>query len=283
MADPITVAEILERTTAYFQQKGLESPRLDAQLLIGHALKKSRLQLYVNFDYPLNERELAVARELVRRRAQHEPVAYIIGEKEFAGRPFKVAPGVLVPRPDTEVLVEIIQRELGEDASGRLLEFGIGSGAIALTLAANNPQLEVVATEISAVAAGIAQENARALDVADRVQILQQGDFAGIDGQFQALVSNPPYISQDEAPTLAPDILRHEPHEALFAELNGLQWYRFLASEAHRLVVPGGFLAVEIGHTQREAVESIFRDAGLQAIASEKDYASNDRVVTGRV
>lgn len=283
MTEPITVAEILERTTAYFQQKGLESPRLDAQLLIGHALKKSRLELYVNFDYPLNERELTVARDLVRRRAQHEPVAYILGEKEFAGRRFKVGPGVLVPRPDTEVLVEIVQRELSENASGRILEFGIGSGAIALTLAANNPALEVVATEISPVAAAIARENAQALDVSDRVQILQQADFAGIEGPFQALVSNPPYISREEENTLAPDILRHEPHEALFAEEQGLQWYQFLASEAPRLLPPGGLIAVEIGHTQSEAVEGIFREAGLKAVASEKDYAGNDRVVIGRV
>jgi release factor glutamine methyltransferase len=286
---PITVGEIIDRTTQFFQQKGIESPRLDAQLLIAHALGKSRLELYLQFDYPLDETELARARELVRRRAAREPVAYILGKKEFAGREFKVAPGVLIPRPDTEVLVDEVQRELtalaaagGETSAVRLLEFGIGSGAIAVTLAAENPALQLIATEISPAAAAIARENSEAHEVADRVEIRLQADFSGIEGPFHGVISNPPYIAPAEKQSLAPEVRDHEPPEALFAEDDGLHWYRFLAAEARRLLAPGGFLAVEIGYQQRERVETIFRGAGFSHVRSVKDFGGNDRVVVAR-
>jgi release factor glutamine methyltransferase len=280
---PITVADIIDRTTQFFQQKGIESPRLDAQLLIAHALGKSRLELYLQFDYPLSEAEIDRARELVRRRAGREPVAYIIGKREFAGRDFKVAPGVLIPRPDTEVLVEEVQRELkGMPGEVRLLEFGVGSGAIAVTLAANHPDVRVLATEISAAAAAIAAENAAAHGVAERVEIRVQGDFAGLEEGFHGMVSNPPYIGEAEREALAPEVGQHEPEAALFAAEGGLQWYRFLAAEAARLLVAGGFLAVEIGFAQRADVEGIFKDAGLRVDRSVKDFAGHDRVVVAR-
>lgn len=323
-ASSITIREMIDRTADYFQQKGIESARLDAQLLIAHALEKTRLQLYLQFDYPVDETELARARELVRRRAAREPVAYIIGTREFAGRDFKVQPGVLIPRPDTEVLIEEVQKELtarfgveqeekaipeesaemaeipevsNEPAETemipagsqkpqqpdaeplRILEFGIGSGAIAVTLAANEPRIHVTATEISSAAAQIAHENATRHEVADRIDIRQQPDFAGISGPFHAIVSNPPYIDPVERPTLAPEVEQHEPPEALFADDAGLRWYKFIASQAAAFLVPNGFIAVEIGYKQRLAVEEIFENAGLRVIRSTKDYAGHYRVV----
>ena len=291
-ASRMKISEVLDRTTDYFAQKGIPSPRLDAQVIIGHALHKSRLQLYLDFEYPLDEAELARARELVRRRAAREPVAYIVGKKEFAGRDFRVMPGVLIPRPDTEVLVEEVRRELyGDEAAAtateeparlRLLEFGIGSGAIAVTLAAEVPNLFVTATEINPAAAATAAENASAHGVADRVEIREQPDFEGIVGPFDAVVSNPPYIDRSEQDSLEPEVALHEPQEALFAADGGLQWYRFLTAESRRLLKPGGLLAVEIGYRQRAAVEQIFREAGFVDTRSVKDYAENDRVVLGR-
>lgn len=279
---------MIDRTADFFQQKGIDSARLDAQLLIAHALGKTRLELYLQFDYPVNDEELARARELVRRRAAREPVAYIIGNREFAGRDFAVRAGVLIPRPDTEILVEETLGELkarhgDSDAQLRVLEFGIGSGAISVTLAANDPRIQITATEISAIAAEIARENAARHDVADRAEIYQQPNFAGITGPFQAIVSNPPYIDPAEKSTLAPEVAQHEPSEALFAEDAGLHWYKFLASQATGLLTDDGFIAVEIGYKQRLAVEEIFEQAGLRVVRSTKDYAGHYRVVTAAI
>lgn len=287
---PLTISDIIERTTSFFQQKGIESARLDAQLLVAHALGKSRLDLYLNFDYPLNDDELARTRELVRRRGAREPVAYILGEKEFAGRMFKVGPGVLVPRPDTEILVEQVHALLTEFAPGgegepaviQLLEFGVGSGAIAVSLAADNPNVWVTATEIDERAAETARQNAAVHTVADRVDVRLQSDFTGIEGPFHGIVSNPPYIDPAEKPDLEPEVAQYEPAQALFAENNGLRWYEFLAAQAARLLCPGGFLAVEIGFRQAESVSRIFAHHGLTDIEIAQDYADHDRVVYGR-
>ncbi len=287
---PLTISDIIERTATFFQQKGIDSARLDAQLLVAHALGKSRLDLYLNFDYPLNDDELARTRELVRRRGAREPVAYILGEKEFAGRMFKVGPGVLIPRPDTEILVEQVHALLtefspsgeNEAAEFRLLEFGVGSGAIAVSLAADNPGVRVTATEIDERAAETARQNAAAHGVADRVDVRLQEGFAGIEGSFHGIVSNPPYIDPAEKPTLAPEVAQYEPSQALFADNDGLRWYEFLAEQATRLLYPGGFLAVEIGYRQGESVSQIFARHGLTDIEIAQDYADHDRVVHAR-
>lgn len=285
--DKITTArEIVDKTTTFFLAKEIPTARLDAEVLLAEVLGYDRLRLYMNLDRPLDEAELTRARELVRRRANREPVAYILGRKEFAGRDFKVGPGVLVPRPDTEILVEETGKELmirfaDEPGELRILEFGVGSGAIAVTLAAEHLRARVTATEISETAASIARENAASHGVAERVEILVQSNFTGIAGPFHAIVGNPPYIDPADMPALAPDVVNHEPHEALFAENAGLFWYGFLAEQAQRLLCPNGLIAVEVGHTQRVAVEQIFQSAGLTQLRSAKDYAGRDRVVLG--
>jgi len=279
----LTIAEVVARTTQYLASKGSESPRLDAELLVGHALGLTRLQLYLDRDRPLTDEELARARELVRRRAAHEPVAYIVGKKEFYGRDFLVTPAVLIPRPETELLVEHVAEQLlarFPEEPVRVLDFGVGSGAIAVTLALLRENLTVVATEISEQAVEVARTNAQRHGVADRVEIRHQADFGGIEGDFHAVVSNPPYIGENEAETLPPDVVQYEPHTALFAGPDGMRWIEWLLAESRRYVRPdGGFLALEIGAGMTARVRDAAARHGWLVEAVVPDFAGIDRVV----
>ncbi|MCX7625802.1 MAG: peptide chain release factor N(5)-glutamine methyltransferase [Candidatus Sumerlaeaceae bacterium] len=283
MVERLTVAEVVARTTQYLMSKGIETARLDAELLIGHALGMSRLELYLDRDRPLNEEELVRARELVRRRAAHEPVAYITGKKEFYGRDFEVTPAVLIPRPETELLVEHVAEQLLErfpEESVRVLEFGVGSGAIAVTLALLREDLTVVATEISSEAASVARRNAERYNVAGRVDIRVQPDFSGIEGTFHALVSNPPYIAESEATSLPPDVCRYEPPLALYAGVDGMRWIEWLLAEGRHFVChEGGFLAMEIGFGMTARVREAARQCGWEIEAVQPDYAGIDRII----
>lgn len=283
MVPRLTIAEIVARTTEYLLSKGIETARLDAELLIGHALGLTRLQLYLDRDRPLSEDELARARDLVRRRAAHEPVAYITGKKEFYGRDFEVTPAVLIPRPETELLVEHVAEQLQERfpvEKVRVLEFGVGSGAIAVTLALLREDLTIVATEISPEAASVARRNAERHGVADRVDIRVQPDFSGIEGPFHALVSNPPYVAESEAASLPPDVVRYEPSTALFAGADGMQWIEWLLTEGRLFVrTDGGFLAMEIGFGMAERVKEAACRCGWNVEAVLPDYAGIERIV----
>lgn len=283
MVQRLTIAEIVARTTEYLLSKGIETARLDAELLIGHALGLSRLQLYLDRDRPLSEDELARARELVRRRAAHEPVAYITGKKEFYGRDFEVTPAVLIPRPETELLVEHVVEQLQErfpEEKVRMLEFGVGSGAIAVTLALLREDLTVVATEISCEAASVARRNAERHGVAERVDIRVQPDFSGVEGTFHALVSNPPYVAESEADSLPPDVVHYEPSTALFGGADGMQWIEWLLTEGRRFVrAEGGFLAMEIGFGMAERVKAAACQRGWNVEAVLPDYAGIERIV----
>lgn len=280
----LTIQAILARTTEFFQSKGIRSARLDAELLIGEALGMERLKLYLNFDKPLSEQELASARELVRRRAAREPVAYILNRREFLSRSFEVGPGVLIPRPETELLVEHAVEELRRrwpEPGGEyhILEFGAGSGAIAVSLAAELSVARVTATEISADAAAFARRNADAHGVGARVEVRLQPDFAGIEGPFHALISNPPYVDPATRGSLEEDVVKYEPPGALFADEGGLRWYRFLCAECGRLLAPGGFLLVEIGLGQLPDIRKLAEVHGLSVEYVGRDYAGIERVV----
>ncbi|MGI8906688.1 MAG: peptide chain release factor N(5)-glutamine methyltransferase [Candidatus Sumerlaeaceae bacterium] len=282
--EPQTVRTIIDKTAKFFVAKGIPSARLDAELLLAEVLGMDRLRLYMNFDRPLNEEELNRARELVRRRATREPVAYILGRREFASRMFEVDPSVLIPRPETELLVDEAEQELKRrfpDAGSafRILEFGVGSGAIAVTLAANLPAAQIVGTEISAEAAATARRNADKHGVSERIDLRVQPDFAGIEGPFHAIVANPPYVDPADALMMADDVKLYEPAGALFAEENGLHWYRLLAVEAPRLLDPNGFLLMEIGQGQMPAIAQIAKGAGLDVERVSKDYAGTERMM----
>jgi len=281
--ETLTIAEVIGRTAEYLRERGVTTSRLDAELLIAHALGVTRLDIYLDRERPLTEAELARARELVRRRAAREPVAYITGKKEFFGREFLVTPAVLIPRPETELLVEHVLEELDRRFAGelplRVLEFGAGSGAISVTLAAECPRLTAVATEVSPSAAEVARQNAQRFRVAERVEVRLQGDFAGIKGPFHAIVSNPPYIAESEGDELPPDVVRYEPHEALFAGPDGMKWIRWLLANSAPLLVSGGFIAFEIGAGMAQRVRRAAEECGWRVEAILRDYAEIERIV----
>lgn len=279
----LTIAGVIAKSAAYLAERGSTSPRLDAELLLAHALGTTRLGLYLDSHRPLNAEELARMRELLKRRGRHEPVAYILGRKEFYGRDFVVTPAVLVPRPETECLVEHVlgqlQQRFGPEAPLDVLEFGTGSGAVAITLALNRRSLRVISTEISPAAAAIARQNAASHGVQDRVSILVQGDFEGVTGPFHAVVANPPYVAECEAECLPPDVRDYEPAEALFGGPDGLRWITWLLEHSAALLAPEGFLAMEIGAGMAERVrrEAERRDWAVEAIVP--DYHGLERVV----
>jgi release factor glutamine methyltransferase len=274
-----TIGEILQWTKQYFSGKGVDNPRLDAEVLLSHILHRDRLYLYVHYDQPLAPDELIAFRECVRKRAARIPVAYIIGEKEFFGLTFTVSPDVLVPRPETELLVETVLQRLQNKSAPRILDLGTGSGAIAISLLSRLPDATAVAVDISPAALAVARENAKRYDLEGRLE-LRQGDFwqpaAGM--MFDAIVSNPPYIPANEIASLAPEVGR-EPVLALDGGKDGLDYYRRLLKEGHTYTSPNGIMAFEIGISQAAAIRSLAEQSqfAIQEILS--DYAGIERVV----
>lgn len=280
MSERWTVLDLLKWTAAFFAGKGIENGRLDAELLLAEILKLNRIGLYLNFDRPLHSDELAAFRSLVERRARREPLAYILGSCEFWSLTFKVGPAVLIPRADTETLVEAALKVL--PAGGRLLDVGVGSGAVALALAHERPDLQVEGLDLSPAALAISAENAELLGLASRVS-LRQGDLFALDGgQYDVIVSNPPYIAMGEKATLMPEVRDFEPALALFAGHDGLDCYRALIPAAKMLLQSPGYLLVEIGSSQAAAVAELFAFAGYEDIWITRDLAGIERVVAGR-
>ena len=280
MTERWTVLKILQWTTDYFAGKEIDSARLDAELLLAATLDLDRVGLYVNFERPLDAAELAAYRERVRRRAKREPVQYILGETEFWSLVFNVGPEVLVPRADTEVLVEEALTRI--EGSTRVLDVGTGSGAIAIALAHEKPEILVTALDCSQPALEVARGNAQRNRVADRVTC-QAGDLASLPaGPFEVIVSNPPYIPSGDWQKLMPEVRDYEPRLALDGGDDGLEAYRQLAVQAGQVLVPGGWLLVEVGIGQAADVSTLFKAAGLIEIGQRDDYAGIPRVVVGK-
>jgi release factor glutamine methyltransferase len=254
-----TVRTLLTWMTQDFTALGLGTPRLDAELLLAHVLGCDRIRLYMDMDRPLSPTELAAARELVVRRRKREPVAYIRGEREFYRRAFEVTPAVLIPRPDTETLIERALALLPSDREARVLDLCTGSGAISVTLAAELPLATVLATDISEAALEVAARNAKRHAVNDRVQFHHGDLYAALPAneRFDLIAANPPYISDAAYATLAQDITAHEPRLALTSGADGLDVLRRLCAETEAWLVPGGTLLFEIGHDQAEAVQAL--------------------------
>lgn len=276
-----TIIKILNWTKQYFADKGVENPRLDAEILLCAVLKCERINLYMDFERPLNEQELADYKKLVIRRAQNEPLAYILGEKAFMRNVFKVNKYTLVPRPETELLVESLIRvsELVND-SPKILDIGTGSGAIIVSLLDYLPQAVGAAVDISAGALSIAKENAVNIGVDKRAAFIQSDLFTAIpdNKKFDIIVSNPPYIPAQDIKGLAKDV-QNEPLNALDGGADGLDFYRKITKEAVHYLTEDGLLAFEIGIGQSEAVTALCRAAGLNCVAVRKDYAGIDRMV----
>jgi release factor glutamine methyltransferase len=284
----LTLLQLLTHTRDYFREQGIESARLDAELLIGHCLGLDRVGLYLDSDRPLLEQELLACGELVRRRAAHEPVAYITGQRDFWTLTLEIGTGVLIPRPETEVLVEHALGFLAalDVVRPRVLDIGTGSGAIALALAAEMPQLDIVALDASAQAAACARANAERLGFSERVRVVQ-AQFPQICAQdaqrYDLIVSNPPYIATGDIELLAPDIRDYEPRAALDGGADGLEVYRRWIPQCAPLLVEGAALMLEIGHDQGPAVSGLLAGAGhFCAIDIVRDYARLERVVMCR-
>lgn len=277
-----TTLSVLDWTTRRFEEAGIAPARLEAQLLLAHVLKCSRMQLYTGFDKPLGDDELAGYRALIRRRLGGEPVAYLLGEQEFWALPFYVDGSVLVPRPDTETVIEVA-RGLRVDRSApcRVLDLCTGSGAIAISLAKELPAARVVGTDVSPDALAVARRNAERNAVAERVE-LRAGDlFAPVAGErFDLIVSNPPYIATAVIDTLAAEV-RREPRIALDGGPDGLAFLDRICAAAAGYLEPGGALVLEHGYDQADAVHAQMVAAGFAGVALVCDLGKNPRVTHG--
>lgn len=276
----LTVLEIIKRTTDFLAGRGIESPRLNAELLIGHALERKRMQLYLEFERPLTEAELEKIRPLVRRRAQHEPLQYIVGETEFHGLKLKVDRRALIPRPETEQLVEQVGLAAAALAPTRILDLGTGSGAIALALAKLFPAAAVTAVDRSEDALALARENAAAAGLSDRMTFIASDWFAAVPAQaFEIIVSNPPYLSAEETAQTSPEVRGFEPVSALTAGDDGFADLASIISEAPRFLAPGGLLALETGIAQHARLIVLAAKAGFVRVESQQDLSGRDRFV----
>jgi len=265
-----------------FSRRGIESARLDADLLVAHALGVPRVNLYLDLDRPLVAEELASIRGLVPRRRAREPIAYILGQREFYGRPYQVSPAVLVPRPETELLVERALASVPDD--GRVLDLCTGSGCVAVTLACERERLLVVATDVSRDAAAVARRNSADHEVTERVDVRVGDLYAPVESEapFDAILANPPYVTEGELEELAADVRDHEPHLALLAGGDGLDVIRKIIEGAASHLVPGGYLALEVGAGQGGVVAGLLREAGYVDVEVRPDLAGIGRVVDGR-
>ncbi len=276
----IALAEVLRRSTQYLEDRGSPTARLDAELLLAHGLGVSRIELYTGHDRPLTDAELDVCRELVRRRGDREPVAYIVGTRGFRHLDLKVDSCVLVPRPETELVVDRCLELLRDAADPAVLDVGTGSGAIALAIASELPAARVTATDISPAALDVAWANAVALGLAVE---MRQGDL--LDGmgdrRFDLIVSNPPYVSEQEIEGLEPEVAVHEPRLATVAG-DGLDAYRRLLPDAREHLTDGGWLVLECGAGQAEWLAAELDRLGYGAADVARDLAGIERVVSAR-
>ena len=276
----MTVLKVLQSTTAHFKKRGIESARLNAEHLLAHSLGRKRIELYLEFERDLAEAELAPLRELVRRRARGEPLQHLLGTVEFAGRTFLCDKRALIPRPETEELVELLVK-MQWPAGTRILDVGTGSGVIALSLAAAFPQAEVHAVDISEEALSLARENAARLGLADRVQFAIGNLLTSATHVYDLIVANLPYVPTTERATLSREVLR-DPDLAVFGGETGDEVIRELIAGATGHIRRGGMLALEIGIGQAEALEQFLRQQNYHEISPRQDFAGVTRFLLAR-
>jgi release factor glutamine methyltransferase len=280
------IARILERATERLREAGVESPRLDAELLMAWAARVERADLIAR-EVEMSPGVAARFESALGRRARREPVAYIVGSREFHSLDFEVSPAVLIPRPETETLVDAALKFLADRGGARVLDVGTGSGAIAVSIAYECPRVRVIATDISVDALEIARRNANRHGVADRIEFRRVDLFEPLNGDaplgsFDLIVSNPPYVEEGALPTLAPDVRDYEPRVALVVGADALDFYRRIAAGAREHLASGGALMVEVGAGQAEAVSEIFAEAGMRGLDVINDLSAIARVVIAR-
>ena len=276
-----TIGRILKWTEQYFGGKGVESPRLDAEVLLSHVLKKERIYLYVHFDQPMEAEELAAYKELIKQRVNHVPVAYLLGQREFMGLTFKVTPATLIPRPDTEILVQAAVERLRGRVQCSFADIGTGSGAICLSVLSFVPGSSAVTVDISPEARAVAEENAENLGLSKRIEFFTGDLLEPVkDRKFTAILSNPPYIPEKDIEGLQEEVRCQEPYGALSGGQDGLDFYRRLCQEAPALLEEGGFMAFEVGVGQAAKVAALAKENPLiDRTEILKDLAGIERVV----
>jgi len=281
--DSWTIRRVLDWTKGHFEKQQIDAPRLTAEILLGHVLNLTRVKLFMDLDRPLTKEELATYRALIQRRLGFEPTQYLVGFKEFYGRRFAVDARVLIPRSETELLVEGVLQAIPKDAPARVLDLCTGSGCIAISIAAERPLASVWATDLSPDALAVAKQNAEALGVDGRVTFFQGNLFDAVpkDATFDVIVSNPPYVRLDELPGLQKEVQK-EPKLALDGGVDGLVVIRPLVVAALPQLKAGGTLALEISDDQGAAVKALLDAAGAVDTRIVKDLARLDRMVFGR-
>ena len=279
----LTLLEIIRKTTDFFYAKGIESARLDAEVLVAHALKLRRMDLYLQFERPLNDAELDAIRPLVKRRGQREPLQQILGETDFFDLMLKTDRRGLIPRPETELLLELVTQSVPA-APARILDLGTGTGAIALALAKFWPGSAVVAVDRSAEALALARENAPKLSLADRVEFRESDWFATLVGEapFELIVSNPPYLTAAEVAAAEPEVRDHDPVTALVAARDGRADLETIIRAAPAFLAPGGLLALETGIDQHAALTDFAKPLGYTTVDSKRDLTDRDRFLLHR-
>jgi release factor glutamine methyltransferase len=276
----MTVLEVLQSSTGYFKNRGIESPRLNAEHLLAHVLGRKRIELYLEFERALMETELAPLRELVKRRGQGEPLQHLLGTVEFAGHTFLCDKRALVPRPETEQLVERLQSRI-ENRESKILDVGTGSGVIALSLAAKFPEAQITATDVSGDALALARENADRLGLANRLTFLKSDLMTSVTHVYDLIVANLPYVAATDRATLSREVL-HDPELALFGGEHGDEMVRKLIEEAPSHLAPGGLLALELGLGQAEDLAAMMAEKNYHDIETERDYGGVIRFLFGR-
>lgn len=280
----LTVLEALNGASDYLQNKGIKSVRLNSELLLAHILNCKRLELYLSFERPLQKSEIDIYRELLKRRSSFEPLQYIIGKVEFYGLEFEVNQSVLIPRPETELLVEAIIESVKKDERINILDIGSGSGNISIALAKNIPSCKVVGLDISKEAIETSKRNAKLNEVENRLMFMKKNILNGIDigkNRFDVVVSNPPYVSVENFANLDPELRLYEPKIALTDESDGLSFYRKISSLSRSLLKNNGKIFFEIGAGQSEAVKKILMDDDYKNIVIKKDFSDIERIIFG--
>lgn len=282
----MTVLEVISKSSDFLAKKGVDTPRLQTELLLAYVLQLPRMKLYLNFERKLTEPELDSLRKLVQRRGQREPLQHLIGSTSFCGFEMIVSRHVLIPRPETELLAEAGWQFLStlNSQPSTALDFGTGSGCIAIALAAKCPSVHVVAIDLSAEGLAIAQQNAAKNDVAERIELRHGDGFLALkpNERFDLIVSNPPYIPSAEIETLQPEVRDHDPRGALDGGTDGLNFYHRLAADAASFLKPSGKLMLEFGEGQAEAISAILVAQNWQIESVQPDYTKRLRFLIAR-
>src|ERR1043166_2316191 len=276
----MTLLEVLQRSTDYLKKHDVDSSRLNAEHLMAHVLKRTRMELYLEFERTLSEEELAPLRELLKRRGEGERLQHLLGTVEFCGQTFLCGKRAMVPRPETEELVELLKSQITNHKS-QILDVGTGSGVIALSVAKHFPEAEIVATDVSDDALELARENAERVGLSERVRFLKPNLLNDVEGTFDVIVANLPYISTQDRQSLGPEVL-HDPEVALFAGQRGDELVRELIEQAPARLKPGGLLALEVGLGQAASLSDLLREKNYHDIEAKSDYSGVSRFLFAR-